>query len=179
MIDMAFEFKKLKIPGLILIEGHKFEDERGFLVKTYLESEFKKAKIDYEFKEYYYSFSKRNVTRGLHYQKYPYEQGKLIHVTQGKIFDVAVDIRKKSPFYGKWTSVVLSEKSPQIFWIPPGFAHGYQSLEDSCVSYIMTSEYSPKYEDGIIWNDKKLNIKWPIKKPILSKRDSSFPKFNS
>ncbi|MHB1830409.1 MAG: dTDP-4-dehydrorhamnose 3,5-epimerase [Candidatus Micrarchaeaceae archaeon] len=175
---MPFKFKQLKIPGLTIINCHRFKDERGFLVKTYLESEFKKAKINYNFKEYFYSFSIKNAIHGLHYQKYPSEQGKLIHVTKGKIFDVAVDIRKNSKFYGKWESVILSEKDPKALWIPPGFAHGYQSLEDSCVNYLMTSEYSKLHESGIIWNDKKLNINWPIKKPLVSKRDSNFEGFN-
>lgn len=175
---MAFRFKRLKILGLVLVDCHKFEDALGFLVKTYLESEFKKAKINLEFKEYFYAFSRKNVIHGLHYQKYPYEQGKPIHVTKGRIFDVAVDIRKKSPFYGKWAGMILSEKSPQAFWIPPGFAHGYQSPKDSCVNYTMSSEYSSIYESGIMWNDKALNIKWPIKRPIISQRDSNFKEFD-
>ena len=112
----------------------------------------------------------------MHYQLEPYAQGKLVKVVTGRIFDVAVDIRKNSPTFGKWVSAELSEENKQMLWIPPGFAHGFISFEDNTnVLYKSTNEYNKESERGILWNDLEINIKWPIDKPILSEKDKKYP----
>ncbi len=175
---MPFEFKRLEIPDVILIKPVVFEDERGYFMETYKFSEFKANGISLEFVQDNHSKSAKGVLRGLHYQLKPMEQGKLVRCIKGRIWDVAVDIRKGSPWYGKWVAVELSEENKFILWIPPGFAHGFVSLEDGTeVIYKVTKEYSPAHDRGIIWNDPTLNIKWPIKNPILSSKDSKQPSF--
>ena len=164
---MPFKFKKLKIPDVILIEPIVFADERGFFIETFKTSDFKANNISYEFVQDNHSKSRKGVLRGLHYQLKPMEQGKLVRCIKGKIWDVAVDIRKGSPWYGKWVGVELSEENKLMLWIPPGFAHGFVALEDAEVIYKCTKEYAPQYERGIIWNDPELAIHWPIKNPIL------------
>ncbi|WP_461832272.1 dTDP-4-dehydrorhamnose 3,5-epimerase [Aquifex sp.] len=174
---MPFIFKKLEIPDVILIEPKVFGDERGFFMETYKSSEFKANGIKYEFVQDNHSRSQKGVLRGLHYQLKPMEQGKLVRCIRGRIWDVAVDIRKGSPWFGKWVAVELSEENKLMLWIPPGFAHGFVALEDGTeVIYKVTKEYSPELDRGIIWNDPDIGIKWPIKNPILSKKDSSLPK---
>ncbi len=173
---MPFIFKRLEIPDVILIEPKVFEDNRGFFMETYKYSEFKKSGIHYEFVQDNHSKSKKGVLRGLHYQLKPMEQGKLVRCIKGRILDVAVDIRKGSPWYGKWVAVELSEENKLILWIPPGFAHGFIALEDDTeVVYKVTKEYSPEFERGIIWNDPYIGIKWPIENPILSEKDKNLP----
>ena len=173
---MPFIFKRLEIPDVILIEPKVFRDNRGFFMETYKYSEFQKNGISYEFVQDNHSKSQRGVLRGLHYQLKPMEQGKLVRCIKGRIWDVAVDIRKGSPWYGKWVAVELSEENKLMLWIPPGFAHGFIVLEDDTeVVYKVTKEYSPELERGIIWNDPDINIKWPIENPILSEKDKNFP----
>ncbi len=173
---MPFKFQKLKIPELILITPEVFQDKRGFFLETYKESDFAKNGIKEKFVQENHSKSKKGVLRGLHFQKPPFSQGKLVRVIRGEIFDVAVDIRKNSKTYGKWVGIKLSEKNKKMLYIPPGFAHGFCVLSDFAeVIYKCTKPYSPKHESGILWNDKTLKIKWPIKKPILSKKDLSWP----
>lgn len=172
----AFFFKRLEIFDVILIEPKVFRDNRGFFMETYKYSEFKKNGIPYEFVQDNHSKSKKGVLRGLHYQLKPMEQGKLIRCIKGRIWDVAVDIRKGSPWYGKWVAVELSEENKLMLWIPPGFAHGFVALEDDTeVVYKVTKEYSPELERGIIWNDPYIGIKWPIENPILSEKDKNLP----
>ena len=173
---MTFEFKRLEIPGVILITPKVFSDERGFFMESYKESEFKANGINFEFKQDNHSKSSKNVLRGLHYQLEPYAQGKLVRVITGKIFDVAVDIRKGSPTFGKWVSAELSEDNKKMLWIPPGFAHGFLSLEDNTnVLYKSTNEYNKESERGISWNDPEIGIKWPINNPLLSDKDKKHP----
>ena len=173
---MPFEFEPLDIPDLILVKPKVFGDERGFFMETYKASEFKKNGINYDFVQDNHSKSQKGVLRGLHYQLRPMEQGKLVRCVRGRIWDVAVDIRKGSPWYGKWVAVELSEENKLMLWIPPGFAHGFVALEDNTeVIYKVTKEYSPELERGIIWNDPDIGIDWPVKNPKLSERDSRLP----
>ncbi len=127
---MPFSFKRLEIPDVILVEPKVFGDERGFFMETYKASEFKKNGIEYDFVQDNHSKSQKGVLRGLHYQLRPMEQGKLVRCVRGRIWDVAVDIRKGSPWFGKWVAVELSEENKLMFWVPPGFAHGFVALED-------------------------------------------------
>ncbi|HOP95656.1 MAG TPA: dTDP-4-dehydrorhamnose 3,5-epimerase [Dictyoglomaceae bacterium] len=173
---MPFNFIKLEIPEVILIEPTVFSDERGFFIETYKLSEFKKNGIDYDFVQDNHSKSKKGVLRGLHYQLKPMEQGKLVRCIKGRIWDVAVDIRKGSPTYRKWVAVELSEDNKKMLWIPQGFLHGFVALEDNTeIIYKVTKEYSKEHDRGIFWNDPEINIKWPIDNPILSEKDKSLP----
>ena len=174
---MPFIFKRLEIPDIILIEPKVFGDERGFFIETYKSSEFKANGITYDFVQDNHSRSQKGVLRGLHYQLQPMEQGKLVRCVRGRIWDVAVDIRKGSPWYGKWVAVELSEENKLMLWIPPGFAHGFVALEDGTeVIYKVTKEYAPELDRGIIWNDPDIGIKWPIENPILSEKDKNPPR---
>ena len=173
---MPFVFKRLEIPDLILIEPKVFEDERGFFLEAYKYSDFQAFGISEHFLQDNHSRSTKGVLRGLHYQNPPKAQGKLIRVIAGEIFDVAVDIRKGSPTYGKWVGLILSAQNKKMLYVPPGFAHGFCVLSDVAeVLYKTTEEYSPKYEAGILWNDPDIGITWPIKDPILSEKDKGWP----
>ena len=175
---MPFKFEDTPIRDLKIITPHIFEDERGFLIKPYMKSEFEKNGITCSFSEEMHPRSWKGVIRGLHYQLRPVAQGKLLRVISGSIFDVAVDIRKGSPTYGKYVSVVLSAENRLLFWVPAGFAHGFLSLEDgSEVSYKETAEYSKENERGIRWDDPDINIKWPLDgiTPKVSEKDSKSP----
>jgi dTDP-4-dehydrorhamnose 3,5-epimerase len=173
---MPFIFKRLEIPDVVLIKPKVFGDNRGFFMETYKYSEFKKNGIHYKFVQDNHSKSQKGVLRGLHYQLQPMEQGKLVRCIRGRIWDVVVDIRKGSPWYGKWVAVELSEENKLMLWVPPGFAHGFVALEDDTeVIYKVTKEYSPELERGIIWNDPDIGIKWPVENPILSNKDKNWP----
>jgi len=174
---MPFKFKNLEIPDVILIEPQIFKDERGFFMEAYKESDFKRFGIEEDFVQDNHSKSKKNVLRGLHYQISPMEQAKLVRCIKGKVFDVAVDIRKDSPHYGKWVGEYLSYENKNLFFIPAGFAHGYLVLgEEAEIIYKVTKEYSPEHDRGIIWNDPNINVDWPIENtPVLSKKDSKLP----
>ncbi len=172
---MPFNAQRLDIPDVILIEPIVFRDERGFFIETYKKSDFKEIGINADFFQDNHSRSKKGVLRGLHYQLHPKAQGKLVRCIKGKIWDVAVDIRKGSPWFGKWVAVELSEENHLMLWIPPGFAHGFVALEDSEVLYKTTSEYASELDAGIRWNDPELSIAWPIDSPILSKKDAELP----
>lgn len=173
---MPFEFKKLEIPDVILIKPKIFYDVRGFFLETYKSSDFLKAGIEKTFVQDNLSYSKKGVLRGLHYQLNPASQGKLVRVLKGKILDVAVDIRKGSPTFGRWISEILSEDNRHMLWIPEGFAHGFLSLEEGTeVLYKNTSEYEPSLDRGIIWNDPEIGINWGIDNPIVSDKDNKHP----
>ena len=175
---MPFEFKSLEIPEIILIEPKVFKDERGFFLETFKRSDFIKNNIKESFVQENSSHSNYGILRGLHFQKNPKAQGKLVMVIKGEVFDVAVDIRKNSPTYGKWVGVILSEENKNMLYIPTGFAHGFCVLSKEVdFIYKVTEEYSPETEAGIIWNDPELNIKWPIENPIINERDAKFPEF--
>jgi len=173
---MPFTFKRLKIPDVLLIEPKVFKDERGYFMETYKFTEFEKFGIK-NFVQENQSLSVKGVIRGLHYQKNPYAQGKLVRVIKGEIFDVAVDIRKGSSTYGKYVSEILSDENKYMVYIPEGFAHGFCVLSDEAiVNYLTTAEYNKECDRGIIWNDEDIGIDWPIKNPIISEKDKRHPK---
>jgi dTDP-4-dehydrorhamnose 3,5-epimerase len=173
---MPFEFKTLEIDGLMLIRPQIFGDDRGFFLELYKHTDFVQGGVKEHLVQDNYSKSSKGVLRGLHYQKSPKAQGKLVMCLKGKIYDVAVDIRKGSSQYGKWVGAELSEENRLMFYVPPGFAHGFQVLSDTAeVMYKCTNEYSPVDDRGIIWNDPDINISWPLKDPVLSGKDKIHP----
>ena len=173
---MPFDFTRLVIPDVILIEPAVFPDERGFFMESYKYSDFAAFGIKEHFVQDNHSRSVESVLRGLHYQRNPKAQGKLVRVVVGEIFDVAVDLRLNSPTYGKWAGERLSADNKRMLYIPPGFAHGFCVLSAVAeVLYKTTAEYSPEYDAGIIWNDPEIDIEWPIEHPILSKKDAALP----
>jgi len=173
---MPFKFTKLNIPEVFLIEAISFQDERGFFLESFKESAFKDNGIDTKFVQDNFSHSVKGVLRGLHYQKNPKAQAKLVTALRGEILDVAVDIRQDSPTYGKWIGEILSEQNHKLLYVPEGFAHGFCVLsKDADVLYKVNQEYSPAHEKGIIWNDPDLNIRWPTDKPILVGKDLQSP----
>ena len=177
---MPFTYKKLEIPEVILVEARSFPDERGFFIENFKESDFAKNGIKTKFLQDNFSHSVHGVLRGLHYQKNPKPQAKLVSTIRGKIYDVAVDIRKNSSTYGKWVGEILSDKNHRLLYIPEGFAHGFCVLsEEADVLYKVSHEYSPENEKGIIWNDPDIDIKWPINNPILDKKDLQLPSMKS
>jgi dTDP-4-dehydrorhamnose 3,5-epimerase len=170
---MPFTFKRLSIPDVILVEPQLFSDDRGFFYESFRESDFFSNGIDKKFVQDNFSHSVNGVIRGLHFQKAPKAQTKLVTVLKGKIFDVAVDIRKNSPTYGKWVSEILSSDTHNLLYVPEGFAHGFCVISDEAdVLYKVSNEYSQEHERSLIWNDPKLNIQWPVKKPIISNKDN-------
>jgi dTDP-4-dehydrorhamnose 3,5-epimerase len=172
------KFTTTPLEGLLIIRPDVFDDDRGYFFESYNHEKFLAAGLDLKFVQDNESKSKKGVLRGLHYQAPPFEQGKLVRVISGSAMDVAVDIRKNSPTYGKWTSVVLSDKNKLMFWIPAGFAHGFITLEDDTVFfYKCTNVYNKASEGGIIWNDPDLNIDWGIRDPAVSARDGISPRF--
>jgi dTDP-4-dehydrorhamnose 3,5-epimerase len=175
---VPFEFKPSSdLPAVVLIEPHPSIDERGWFLESYKKSEFRKHGIPFEFVQDNHARSTASgVLRGLHFQKQPAEQGKLVRCVLGELFDVAVDIRKGSPTYAKWVSATLSEENQHMMWVPPGFAHGYLTISAASeVLYKVTSEYSPAHDRSVRWNDPTIGIKWPITNPILSKKDAEAP----
>lgn len=173
---MPFTFQQLAIPGLILIEARRFRDDRGFFLETYKQAAFAAQGIDVSFVQDNYSHSVHRVLRGLHYQKLPQAQGKLVQVLRGEVFDVAVDIRVGSPTYGQWAGMHLSGDRFQLLYIPVGFAHGFCVLSEKAgFVYHITAEYAQQLEAGILWNDPAIGIEWPISDPLLSPRDAQLP----
>jgi len=174
---MPFSFQKLEIPDVILITAKAFPDDRGFFMETYKQSDFEQHGIPWKFKQDNYSRSSgRGVLRGLHYQKDPKAQGKLVIAIRGEIFDVAVDIRKGSPTYGKWVGVELTDENHRMLYVPAGFAHGFVVLSSEAdVMYRVTEEYAPEVDRGIRWDDPEVGVSWPIDKPILSAKDQAAP----
>jgi len=171
---MGFEFIKQEIEDVILVKPQVFGDNRGFFMESYKKSEFVKNGIDVEFNQDNHSKSTKEVLRGLHFQKSPHGQAKLVRCSKGKIYDVAVDIRKDSKTFGKYVKVELSEENKQMLFIPEGFAHGFVVLSDVAeLLYKASGEYCPEADCGILWNDKDINIDWEIDfEPILSDKDT-------
>ncbi|EPN5089513.1 dTDP-4-dehydrorhamnose 3,5-epimerase [Escherichia coli] len=165
---------KTEIPDVLIFEPKVFGDERGFFFESFNQKIFEEAvgrKV--EFVQDNHSKSRKGVLRGLHYQLERYAQGKLVRCVVGEVFDVAVDIRKSSPTFGKWVGVNLSAENKRQLWIPEGFAHGFLTLKDNTeILYKTTSYYSPEYERSIIWNDEDLVIKWPNDPCVISHKDS-------
>lgn len=168
------EIIKTSIEGLVIIQPRVFEDERGYFMESYKESFIKENFPDINFIQDNESKSTFGVLRGLHFQKPPFEQTKLVRVVEGEVLDIAVDIRKNSTTYGKWESIILSGENKKQFLIPRGFAHGFVVLSEYCVfSYKVDNPYSPIHEDGIRYNNNQLNIDWKIENHniIVSNRD--------
>lgn len=175
---MPFKFEPLPLlPEVVVVEPPAFGDDRGWFAETYKQSEFRRHGIADEFRQDNHSFSaKRGTLRGLHFQNPPAAQGKLVRVLRGEIVDVAVDIRKGSPTYGKWASATLSAENRRMIWVPPGFAHGAQTLaDDTELVYKVTAEFSKEHDRSMRWNDPAVGVSWPIANPILSPKDRDAP----
>lgn len=173
---MPCTFYPTALPGVIIIEPRTFADDRGFFMETFKKSEFARAGIPDDFVQENHSRSIYGTLRGLHGQRAPKAQGKLVRAIHGEVFDVAVDIRRESPTFRQWVSVILSRDNRRSVYIPPGYAHGFCVLsEDAEVIYKTTEEYAPDLEWGVRWNDPDLAIPWPLKTPILSPRDARWP----
>ena len=177
------EIIKTEIEGVLIIKPRVFEDKRGYFFESWSKAAFEKQGLDINFAQDNQSFSSKGVLRGLHFQNPPFAQGKLVRVIQGSVLDVSVDIRKNSSTYGKHVSVILSGENKTMFWIPPGFAHGFSTLEDETIfSYKCSGIYNKQSEGSLMWNDSNLNIDWQIENPIISEKDqisNSFSNFNS
>lgn len=173
---MSFEFEETDIPDVLLVKPKVFEDDRGFFMETYVEEDFREVGIESKFVQDNYSRSIRCVLRGLHFQKRPYAQAKLVRCLKGKIYDVAVDLRENSDTFGEHVHAILSGDNANQLYIPRGFAHGFLVLSDEAdVAYKVDNDYAPDYESGLIWNDSQVNIPWPIEDPILSEKDEKWP----
>ena len=167
---------QLALPEVLLIIPDIYSDQRGYFYETYSQTNFKKFGLSENFVQDNLSYSFKNVLRGLHFQKEPFSQGKLVRTVQGKVYDVAVDIRPTSPTFQKWVGYELSETNHAMLYIPPGFAHGFCVLSESALfEYKCTANYHAQEEGSILWNDPELNIQWPIKSPILSSKDAQAP----
>lgn len=171
-----FSFHPCRIPEVLRIRTRRFRDDRGFFSERFRLSLFEEMGLSGPFLQDNWARSARKVLRGLHYQLPPGGQGKLVGVTRGRIFDVAVDIRSGSPTFGTWVGAELDDETGDLLWIPDGFAHGYQVLSDEAdVVYKVTTEYDPELDRGIRWDDPELAIPWPLGDPILSERDQELP----
>jgi dTDP-4-dehydrorhamnose 3,5-epimerase len=172
------EFQPTRLPEVVLIKPRVFGDVRGYFFETWQEQRFASAGIDASFVQDNHSHSTRLTLRGLHYQ-IQQTQDKLIRVTRGEVFDVAVDIRRSSPRFGQWVGVVLSESNHHLLWVPQGFAHGYIALtEEVDFVYKCTDYYAPQHERSIRWDDPHIGVQWPLPQggaPILSAKDAAAP----
>ena len=173
-------FLKTKLEGLIIIEPSVFADDRGFFMETYSKKVFADNGINVEFVQDNHSRSTKGVLRGLHFQKDPFAQDKLIRCTRGEVFDVAVDIRKDSPTFGQYEAILISEENKKMVFIPKGFAHGFLVLSDVAdFQYKCSNFYNKESEGGLLWNDPELKIDWPqIENIILSEKDQNWPKLS-
>jgi dTDP-4-dehydrorhamnose 3,5-epimerase len=164
------------IPDVIIIKPDVFSDDRGYFMESFHSEKFRQLGINAEFVQDNESKSQKGVLRGLHFQRPPWTQGKLVRVIKGAVLDVAVDLRKQSPFYGKWVSMVLSGENKWLCWIPEGFAHGFVTLEDDTIfSYKCTNFYHKASEGSLRWNDPTIGIDWNIRNPVLSGKDMEAP----
>lgn len=176
---MSFEFFETELKDLILIAPKIFKDSRGWFLETYKEKEFKKAGIEELFVQDNLSLSFKGVLRGIHFQTEPMAQGKLIYVPHGKVWDVVVDLRKQSKTYKKWIGTELSSENHFMLYVPPGFGHGFLTLEDNTYfTYKCTNVYSPEHESGIRWDDPCLSIDWPLTEITVSEKDANLPFLN-
>lgn len=175
------EFFPTSLPDVILIEPKVYGDARGFFMETYQTKRFRSAGITGAFIQDNHSGSRQGTLRGLHYQ-IRQAQGKLLRVIQGEIFDVAVDLRRSSPTFGRWEGVVLSAENRRQLWVPPGFAHGFYVLSEWAeLVYKVTDYYAPDWERTLLWNDSQLAIRWPLldnQPPILSAKDAAGQPFS-
>lgn len=174
---MPFDFERQRIKDVILVKPKVFGDNRGYFMETYKKSDFAANGIDVDFNQDNQSMSMAHVLRGLHYQEEPYGQAKLVRCNKGRIYDVAVDIRKNSETFGQYVKVELSEENKHMLFIPKGFAHGFVVLSEVAeLIYKASGEYAPQADRGILWNDKDIDIDWEIDfEPILSEKDKIQP----
>lgn len=170
---------RFDIAGLLLIEPKVFGDARGFFLESWNEQRYREAGIVATFVQDNLSFSRRGALRGLHFQN-PAAQAKLVSVFQGEVFDVAVDIRRSSPTFGRWHGVNLSAENKRQFFIPPGFAHGFAVLSETALFFYKCTEfYAPQHEATIAWNDPNIGIHWPVTNPVLSEKDQRAPRLKN
>ena len=169
------KFVETSLKGSYIIELEKLEDERGFFTRMWDEEIFQNKKLNSRLVQISLSSNKKKGTlRGMHFQEKPFEETKIVRCVKGKIFDVIIDLRSNSKTYKKWISIELNSNDLKMIYIPEGFAHGFQTLEDNTeVMYQMSNWFSPEHAKGIRWNDQEFNIKWPINEPIISKKDQS------
>jgi dTDP-4-dehydrorhamnose 3,5-epimerase len=163
------------LPGVVVIEPQVFGDDRGYFYESYNQNRYREAGINADFVQSNVSRSSKGVLRGLHYQ-WPNPQGKLVSVLEGEVFDVAVDVRRGSPNFGRWFGVMLSAQNKRHFWIPEGFAHGFCVLSDfATFSYQCTAMYDREADAGVLWNDEDIAVDWPVSSPLLSEKDRRAP----
>lgn len=176
------KYTPLDIPDVVLMEPEVFGDHRGFFLETFRQNDFKDKVADVRFVQDNHSRSSQGILRGLHYQV-EQTQGKLVRVVEGEVFDVAVDIRRNSPTFGKWVGANLSADNFKMMWVPQGFAHGFYVISESAqFMYKCTDYYAPEHERCILWNDPDLGIKWPLvngKDPLLSQKDAEGDAFKN
>ncbi len=173
---MKFEFTRTAIPGLVVVAPQTGRDERGTFSEQYKASEFRKGGIKDVFVQENRSVSRKGVLRGLHFQRPPRAQAKLVRCGHGRVWDVAVDLRRGSRTYGKWFGLELSRENNLMLYIPEGFAHGFCALTDRAeVIYMCSKEYAPASDSGVRWDDPRLAVKWPVKKPKISPKDAALP----
>ena len=173
---MPFVFQSTALPGVMIIEPKVFEDSRGFFMESYKRSDYAAAGIDLDLVQENHSRSVRGTLRGLHAQREPHAQAKLVRALRGEIWDVAVDARPGSPTFKKWVGVVLSEENRRSMFVPAGYLHGFCVLSaDAEVIYKTSAEYAPALEWGVRWDDSDLAIAWPVAEPLLSDRDRCWP----
>ncbi len=172
-------FTKTNLEDAFVIDIEKKEDDRGFFARTFCANEFSENNLDSKFVQANTSFNyKKGTLRGMHFQKPPYEEDKLVRCTKGSIFDVMIDLRKESPTYKKWFGVELTEENRKSLFVPKGFAHGYMTLEDNTeVTYLVTQFYTPEADSGIKFNDPAFNIEWPMTPVIVSEKDANHPAY--
>lgn len=171
------KIERTEIEGVYVIDNFNATDERGLFVKTYNSNLFKESNLDFIIRESYYSVSKKNVIRGMHFQLPPHDHEKLVYVSKGSVLDVIVDLRKKSKTYKKFISVILSDENKKSIFIPKGLAHGFKSLEKNTITvYNVATEYNPKADHGI--NFDSFGFDWDVSKPTLSERDNNFYTMN-
>ena len=170
-------FHNLSIEGPLRIEYEPRGDERGHFMRTFCANELKEQGVEFRIAQINRSrTARRGTIRGMHFQIRPWAEAKIVSCLRGKIYDVAIDIREGSPTYGKWASIELAEDKNTAIYIPPGFAHGFQALEEECeVEYFMSEFYHPEEASGVRWNDPVFNIVWPVPNPVLSDRDANWP----
>jgi len=174
------KFEKTKLNDAFIITPNVFGDDRGYFFEPFNKKSFEENVGDFNFLQDNQSLSSKGVLRGLHFQNPPYEQGKLVRVIKGSVADVIVDLRKESSTYGQSLKVILTESNFKMLWVPPGFAHGFETLEDNTIfSYKVTNYYNKESEGCIQWNDITLNISWETKSPIISEKDNIADKFDS
>lgn len=175
-----FKFDRLRMDGAYLIDPFVAFDERGYFLKDYSQEVFENEGISHDLKEVFYTNSKKGVVRAIHFQ-HEKQQPKLVRCVYGKVYDVIVDLRKDSPTFGEWDGYILSEENKREIYVPSGFGHGYLVMDNSIVSYKCAEKFYGEYDDGIMWNDEDINIKWPLESVdeiILSDKDKHLMSFS-